>query len=392
MTFLQELHRRGYAVVAILALPFVLGIIPAATAQATLITLHTFSGGADGAYSYAPLVQDRAGNLYGTTAGGGTFNMGTVYKIDPSGNETVLYSFKGRRDGGNPRSGLLLDATGNLYGITASGGTALNEGGVLFKLTPSGQEIILHAFSSSDGMGSASGLIRDSAGNFYGTTEGGGAHNVGVVFKLDPHGNYSILYSFTGRDGDGSEPFAGLVRDSAGNLYGTTFGGGQLGVGTVFKIDPLGNESILYSFLGGSDGSIPSSTLVLDSAGNLYGTTDAGGTFNRGTVFEIDSGGNESILHTFGGTDDGASPFVGMARDKSGNLYGVTDGGGVDRHGSVFKLDSSGNETVLYSFTGGPDGARPEAALILDKSGNLYGTTLDHGKNGVGTVFVLRVP
>jgi len=389
MTSLSELYRRGCAILAISMMAFVLGISPAAWAQSSLTTLHTFSG-PDGAYSYAPLVQDRAGNLYGTTAGGGTFNAGTVFKIDTSGNETVLFNFKGRRDGGNPRSGLLLDSTGNLYGITASG-VGVGQGGVLFKLTPSGQEILLHSFSTADGTGSASGLIRDSAGNFYGTTEGGGAHNLGVVFKLDSHGNYSILYSFTGRNGDGSEPFAGLVRDQAGNLYGTTFGGGTLGLGTVFKIDALGNESILYSFLGGSDGSIPSSTLVLDSAGNLYGTTDGGGTYNRGTVFEIDSSGNESILHAFGATDDGSSPFVGLVRDQSGNLYGVTDGGGVDGHGSIFELDSSGNESVLYSFTGGPDGARPEAALILDSAGNLCGTTLDHGKGGVGTVFRLKL-
>ena len=220
----------------------------------------------------------------------------------------------------------------------------------------------------------------------------GGAHGVGVVFKLDPLGNYSVLYSFTGRNGDGSEPFAGLARDQAGNLYGTTFGGGSMGLGTVFKIDAAGDESILYSFLGGNDGSIPSSTPVLDPAGNLYGTTDAGGSYDRGTVFEIDSSGNESVLHSFGGTDDGASPFVGLVRDKSGNLYGVTDGGGVDRHGSVFKLDSSGNETVLYSFTGGPDGARPEAALIRDSAGKLYGRLSTMARTALGRFLCSRSP
>jgi len=366
------------------------GIVPAGWAQGTLITIHTFSG-PDGAYSHAPLVRDRTGNLYGTTAGGGAFNDGTVFKVDTSGNESVLFSFTGKRDGGNPRSGLLLDGTGNLYGITAGGGLGFGQGGVLFKLTPSGRLIILHSLSTSDGAGSASGLLRDSVGNLYGTTESGGAHGQGAVFKLDPSGNYSILHSFTGRNGDGSEPFAGLVRDAAGNLYGTTFMGGAFSLGTVFKIDALGNESILHSFAGGGDGTYPSSTVVLDSAGNLYGTTDAGGTYNLGTIFRIDSSGNESILHTFGATDDGASPFVGLVRDKSGNLYGVTDGGGENRHGSVFKVDSSGNETVLYSFTGGPDGARPEAALLLDAAGNLCGTTLDRGKNGVGTVFRVRL-
>ena len=391
MTSLRSLSTFAARALTVATWCALLGIAPAAGAQATLITVHTFSG-PDGAYSYAPLVRDRAGNLYGTTAGGGAFSSGTVFKVDPSGNETVLYSFNGRRDGGNPRSGLLLDSTGNLYGITASGGAGFGQGGVLFKLTPGGRLIILHSFSTTDGAGSASGLLRDPAGNLYGTTEGGGAHNQGVVFKLDPHGNYSILYSFTGRNGDGSEPFAGLVRDQAGNLYGTTFVGGAFSLGTVFKIDASGNESILHSFVGGGDGTYPSSTLVLDPAGNLYGTTDAGGTYNLGTLFKIDSNGNESILHTFGATNNGANPFVGLVRDTSGNLYGVTDGGGLDHHGSVFKLDSSGNETVLYSFTGGPDGARPEAALLLDSAGNLCGTTLDRGKNGLGTVFRVSLP
>jgi len=201
------------------------------------------------------------------------------------------------------------------------------------------------------------------------------------------------LHSFWSVDGsDGNQPYAGLVRDAAGNLYGTTFGGGRSGQGTVFKIDASGNESLLYSFAGGSDGSLPSSTLVLDPRGKLYGTTDAGGTYDRGTVFELDPDGSETILHSFGAVNDGASPFVGLVRDKSGNLYGVTDGGGTHNHGSVFKLDTSGTVTVLYSFTGGPDGARPEAALDLDRSGNLFGTTLDHGGHNMGTVFELTFP
>ena len=377
------------AVDAVCALLSILILMaPAASAQTAFMTLHVFKGGSDGAYPYAPLVEDSAGNLYGTTAGGGSSNAGTVYKVDSSGSESVLYSFTGKHDGGNPRSGLFLDAAGNLYGITGGGGSSGQ--GVVFKLAPNGTETVLHALTATDGSGSASGLIRDSLGNFYGTTEGGGAYQQGVVFKLDTHNNYSVLHNF-GKPGshDGSEPFAGLVRDTAGNLYGTTFFGGTLGSGTVFKIDASGNESVLYNFAGGSDGVFPSSSLVLDSVGNLYGTTDAGGANKAGTVFKVSGGGKEKILHSFGAPNDGASPFVGLVKDGSGNFYGVTDGGGAHGHGSVFKIDSFGNETVLYSFTGTGDGARPEAALWRDASGNLYGTTL---AQGFGTVFELTFP
>jgi uncharacterized repeat protein (TIGR03803 family) len=375
---------------------FVLVTASAVSAQTTLITLHIFSGSStgDGADSYAPLVQDSAGNLYGTTAGGGALNHGCVFRVDASGNETVLYSFTGGSDGGNPHSGLLLDAAGNLYGITAGGGIGQGQG-VVFKLEPNGVETVLHALTTADGSGSASGLIRDPSGNFYGTTELGGGYNQGVVFKVNTLGNYSILHSF-GKSGvaDGSEPYAGLVRDAAGNLYGTTFWGGRFEAGTVFKIDASGNESVLYSFRGGTDGSLPSSSLVLDVAGNLYGTTDGGGEKNLGTVFKVSPSGKEKILHSFGSTaNDGASPFVGLVKDESGNFYGVTDGGGAYGYGSVFTVDNSGNETVLYSFTGGSDGARPEAALWRDAAGNLYGTTLDKGSgHNAGTVFELTFP
>jgi uncharacterized repeat protein (TIGR03803 family) len=384
------------AVVAASALAFFLLVMASTvSAQSTLITLHTFSGpsGDDGANSYAPLVQDGAGNLYGTTAGGGAFHQGIVFRVDTSGNETVLYDFTGGTDGGDPHSGLLLDAAGNLYGITGGGGIFPGQG-VVFKLDPSGVETVLHALTTTDGSGSASGLIIDPSGNFYGTAERGGAYDQGVVFKVDTLGNYSVVHSFGKRGvADGSEPYAGLVRDAAGNLYGTTFGGGKYGAGTVYKIDASGNASVLYSFRGGSDGLFPSSSLVLDVAGNLYGTTDAGGAHNLGIVFKVSASGKEKILHSFGSTNDGASPFVGLVKDESGNLYGVTDGGGAYHHGTVFRLDNTGNETVLYSFTGSSDGARPEGALWRDAAGNLYGTTLDRGSgHDAGTVFELTFP
>jgi uncharacterized repeat protein (TIGR03803 family) len=395
----RQSRLRLTAAVAAGAVFFLFALASSVFAQTTLITLHQFGGSAehDGGYSYAPVVQDSAGNLYGTTAGGGDFNNGAVFRIDPSGAETILYSFTGGADGGGPHSGLLLNAGGNLYGITGEGGL-LGSGagqGVVFKLEPNGVETVVHALTTAEGSGSASGLITDPSGNFYGTTEAGGAYNQGVVFKVDKLGNYSVLHSFGKRGtADGSASYAGLVRDTTGNLYGTTLSGGRYGSGTVFKIDASGNESVLYSFRGGSDGLFPSSSLLLDRAGNLYGTTDAGGADNLGTVFKVSTNGKaEKILHSFGSSGDGASPFVGMVKDSAGNFYGVTDGGGAFRHGTVFRIDGSGNETVLYSFAGNGDGARPEAPLMRDAAGNLFGTTLDRGSgHDAGTVFELTAP
>lgn len=163
-------------------------------------------------------------------------------------------------------------------------------------------------------------------------------------------------------------------------------------MGAVYKIDAAGNESVIYSFAAGGDGNFPSSTLVMDSAGNLYGTTDSGGTHGSGTVFKIDASGNETVLHSFGASGDGATPIAGLIKDKAGNFYGTTDAGGAFGSGTVYKIDGSGNESVLYSFTGGADGSRPDAPLRMDSTGNLYGTTLTGGASGLGTVFELTFP
>jgi uncharacterized repeat protein (TIGR03803 family) len=210
---------------------------------------------------------------------------------------------------------------------------------------------------------------------------------------------YSVLYSFKGGT-DGANPFGGLLRDSGGNLYGTTiYGGtggcndgfGDLGCGTVFKLDTSGNETVLHSFTGTPDGEYPYAGLVRDSSGNLYGTTESGGVGSCtgfgagcGTAFKLDTSGNETVLHSFTGTPDGEYPAAGLVRDSSGNLYGTTIQGGSNpgpyTSGTVFKIDAGGNETVLHSFTGHPsDGASPFAELMLDSVGNLYGTTHGHG-------------
>jgi len=197
----------------------------------------------------------------------------------------------------------------------------------------------------------------------------------------------SVLYNFGGA-ADGGDPYAGVIRDSSGNLYGTVGYGGTSYAGGVYKADALGNETMLYSFTGGTDGNFPVGPLVRDNAGNLYGTTLYGGA-SFGTVFKLDAGGNETVLHTFTGAPDGASPSAGLISDATGNLYGTTDLGGLYGWGTVFRLDPAGNETVLHSFTNGEDGAVPLGGLIRDAQGGLYGTTYYGGAYGAGTVFKL---
>src|SRR5271157_3231541 len=247
-------------------------------------------------------------------------------------------------------------------------------------------ESVLHSFPGSpDGANPYAGLVRDAQGNLYGTTVNGGAQAKGTVFKVDATGNETVLYSFTGAGGDGANPEAGLVPDAQGNLYGTTYAGGASNAGTVFKVDTTGNETVLYSFTGaGGDGAGPTGLLVRDAQGNLYGTTVFGGASGKGTVFKADATGNETVLYSFTGAGgDGANPEAGLVPDAQGNLYGTTDAGGASNAGTVFKVDTTGNETVLYSFTGaGGDGAGPTGLLVRDAQGNLYGTTVFGGASG----------
>jgi uncharacterized repeat protein (TIGR03803 family) len=324
------------------------------------------------------LVLDTTGNFYGTTSTGGTNNSGVVFKLDPTGNETVLYNFTGAADGGQPYGSLFMDKNGNLYGTASQGGS-----------------------SGTDG----------------------------VVFKLDTTGKETVLYNFAGSP-DGSNPQAGLLQDSSNNFYGTTRGGGNLdcvgttltGCGTVFKLDSTGKETVLYSFRGGedgSDGAFPNTTLVLDSAGNLYGTTVAGSPgpcysvenippekpfeIHCGTVFRLDSTGKETVLHHFSRMNDGVGPNGDLLTDWAGNLYGTTTMGGTGYCdvfgtgpvitpvnvgcGTIYKLDPSGNEIVLFSFGSNDQGIAPDGGLIADAEGNLYGTTNLGGTHNFGTVF-----
>jgi uncharacterized repeat protein (TIGR03803 family) len=274
---------------------------------------------------------------------------GVVFKLDPTGKETVLYSFTGGADGAQPTGVLVRDASGNLYGTALIGG-------------------------SFDGECPAFGP------------------GCGVVFKLHPSGTLTVLHTFTGgTDGEGPR---GVIRDGTGNLYGTTSDGGEFHEGIVFKVDTTGKETVLHSFTGGSDGGAPFAPLIRDAAGNLYGTTIGGG-MGLGVVFKLTPSGKETVLHSFTGGADGGQPYAGVVRDALGNLYGTTYNGGTCC-GVVFRVNESGKESVLYTFTGGADGSDPDASLLI-QSGALYGTTVFGGDlsycgAGCGVVFKLTLP
>jgi uncharacterized repeat protein (TIGR03803 family) len=342
--------------------------------------------------------------------------------------ESVLHGFGGV-DGGFPYSSL-LDVKGTLYGTTTAGGASYpsvipdSSGGFMgygavFSLVPQGStynETLLYSFAGApaDGSNPYAGVISDTKGAVYGTTLDGGTNGFGTVFKLTPGGSgYTerILYSFAGyKKGDGSFPYAGLLMDKSGSLYGATQTGGSKvcrgGCGTVFKLTPTASgysESILYAFLGKNDGEDPYGTLVADSLGALYGTTYAGGSAGFGTVFKLTpsgSGYTERVLYTFSGGTDGSEPVAGVAISKTGVLYGSTYLGGSPvcegGCGTVFSLTPSGSNytlATLYNFAAPGDGHLLYGGVVLGKKGAVYGTTYYGGSNckptGCGTVFEL---
>ena len=359
-------------------------IAPPALHAQTYQILYHFNPDVDGAEPRG-LTRDAGGNVIGVTA----FRHpddGSVFKLDLTTRVlTTLHTFTGTPDGDTPLDPVVLDSAGNIYGTTSDGGA--NGLGAVFKIDSNGVETILHSFNGTDGK-TPNGLIRDRAGNLYGTTVEGGIGGSGVVFRINPSGVYQVLYKFTGPDG--AQPYAGLTRDAAGNLYGTTDTGGDFGKGTIFKLAPDGTETVLHSFPGQAGGNRPFTGLLLDAAGNLYGSTFAGGTGRLGTIFKLDTSGVFSILINFSGAN-GEEPGE-LAMDAVGNLYGTTyKGGGPFDDGVVFKLDPSGTETVLHSFAGGPDGSGPsERRLLVSPDGTIIGSTTFGGFYGAGTIFRIK--
>ena len=310
---------------------------------------------------------------------------------------TVLHEFKIAK-GGNPFDGLITDGKGHFFGTASAGGTSND--GVIFKLSPKGSETVLHNFTGTDGAIPANSLVRDNAGNLYGLAVVGGDMTCygpygnpgcGTVFKIDTKGKFSVLHTFTGAPSDGALPSlgGGMVFDAPGNLYGTTgYGGAYNNAGVVFKITPSGQYSIFYNFGGMSGDAVAPNQQMLLIGNEFYGTSSSGGTSGYGTIFKINLNGSESVLFSFG--EAGANPNAPLIADSAGNLYGTTEGG------IVYEVSPTGSETVLYSFAGGSDGEEPAAGLSWDSAGNLYGTTWTGGTGtnpnctgGCGTIFKL---
>jgi uncharacterized repeat protein (TIGR03803 family) len=315
---------------------------------------------------------------------------------------SVLYSFKDSPDGSFPTATLARNARGNLYGTTSAGGYSRR--GVVFRLTPGGKQTVLYRFKAKpDAKQPTTGLVADTAGNGYGTTEAGGTYGYGTIYKLDHQtAKETVLYSFGGGSigTGGRKPMAGLTADADNNMYGTTSVGGNIncthGCGTVFKMDTASNVTTLYEFAGGTDGSNPVGGVVLDAAGNVYGTTELGGAYNWGTIFKLDTAGNETVLYSFTGGADGLEPNGGLVWDTAGNLYGTTGGGGdppctsnpTFGCGVVFQFNPTTNLlSTLHGFTGSPDGDEPAAGVVVDPMGNVYGTTPVGGSFGQGAVY-----
>lgn len=350
--------------------------------------------------------------IYGVS-GGGTARSGMVFQLSKTAGDRILYSFHGGQNDGAGPVGMTLDSSGNLYGTTSSGGPT--KSGTVFELTPAenGQwtESILYNFGATqvDGETPAAGLVIDSEGNLYGTTQFGGRFGFGTVFELSPGPKgwtETVLHDFASKP-DGTFPEAPVVFDSAGNLYGETSSGGLYSFGTVFELTPNGDgswaETVLYHFGANQlDGIMPTAGLTLDLFGNLYGTTVYGGSGclpeSCGMVFQLsptEQGWSETVVHSFRPQDgDGAFPQAPVTLDPNGNLYGTASAGGAEGRGTLFQLTHHpgiGWMERLYSFTGGDDGAQPESGVLLDSSGNIYGTTM-WGGAGYGVIFEAVAP
>jgi len=387
-------ERLVFCLALILASALIAGPAPAQTFS----VLYTFTGGADGGTPFGtPILLN--GNIYGTTSGGGAHGQGAIYELNfVSREEAVLHSFAGAPlDGAGPLAGLVADASGNFYGVTFSGGT--HNLGTAFKLTSGGTLTLLHSFTGhpTQGSGPAGTLVFDAVGDLFGTTYvGGDSTGWGTVFEISAGEVYTTGQSFSP---DGALPRAGLHLDN-GVFYGTTSGGGaHMFGGTVFAV---GISPALYTFTGEADGAQPLGSLISDSQGNLYGTASSGGSGpfgnGNGVIFKLNiatAPAQLTVLHTFNGSD-GASPAAGLVQDSAGNMYGTTLYGGTAGYGTVFELDSLGNFTSIYSFTGGADGAKPFAGLIVDSNGNLWGAASSGGSapapGGYGTLFFIAAP
>jgi uncharacterized repeat protein (TIGR03803 family) len=372
--------------------------------------IYSFAGDADGEYIDSDLVMDSAGNLYGTSVQGGNFASGTVFELTPSASgwtHTVLYSFTGGPDGGEPYKGVTVDRQGNLYGTTVAGGGGACDGGcgVAYKLTNSGgvwSQTVMHTFTGGDdGSGPGTGLTLGPRGTLYGMTPTGGANGQGVIFQLAPlNGGWqlNVIHAFTG-GADGGGGSAGRLLRHKGSFYGVTTVGGANGQGVVFKLTPAQGGwqfTTLYAFKGQPDAGFPYGALALDRQHNLYGTTYYDGANDLGSVYQLalqsDGTWKERVLYSFKGGRDGSSSISNVVFDKTGAMYGTTSAGGASCDcGVIFKLTPGANgtwkESVAYRFKGAPDGAFVYNGMVGDSAGNFYGTTVHGGTGDDGAIY-----
>jgi uncharacterized repeat protein (TIGR03803 family) len=388
-------------VFTLLSALFLLASLSQPAQSQTYKVIHNFTAqGSDGATPYGGPILDAKGNLYGTTNLGGTYGSGSIYRLSLHGSSWVyksLYSLKGGTDGAGPAFGSLAMSPDNrLFGTTEGGGnfgTAFD----VWKATNGWKEAVVHDFGvGSDGEQPIGGVVFDKAGNFYGTTSLGGASSNGTVFEVKHSGNKwteKILYSFKGGT-DAASPPAGVTLDAKGNIYGTSSFGGANGVGAIYKLHLSGThwkETILYNFQGGDDGQNPVGGVILDQAGNLYGTTFDGGVNGGGTVYKLSrssKGWDLTTLYSFTGSYGG--PYNKLTFDAKGALYGATNSDGPNNDGMVFKLapkKGGWTFTDLYDFTGGSDGGLPYGSVAVDAKGNIFGTAVIGGTDNQGVVF-----
>jgi uncharacterized repeat protein (TIGR03803 family) len=411
--FLQKFPRSVRRITQAL---LVLSLAMCAQAQ-TFTSLYSFCADktncTEGSGPAAPLVQGTDGNLYGeTTFGGdngscGSIGCGTIFKITPQGNVTTVYSFCSSlpcTDGSGPDGGLVLASDGNFYGVTSGGG--VHNFGTVFRITPAGKLTTLHSFDYTDGWEALGrGLTQAANGSFYGTTLFGGAYGQGVAFEITASGTFTTLHSFYGTPGcPGCVAPNGLTLGADGNLYGTTYAGGQTSdcsagetSGTFFQLTPAGALTTLHVFCAPT-GYRPNSTLLPAPNGNFYGTSAAGGNGNLvgdGTVYEITPTGSITSLYSFclqTGCPDGKTP-IGLAMGTDGNFYGTTLLADADHKGTIYEITPAGQLTTLYSFTATNgnylDGSSPIGPMLLHTSGTFYGLTDFGGKTGSGTIFSL---
>lgn len=385
-------------VIAMMSLAFALPVLQPAQAQ-TYSILHVFTGGKDGGEVRGPLTEGPDHELYGASTVGGKYLEGNLFKMTKDGkHEAVLDSFK-YWNGYEPNPNLILDPSGVIYGATSQGGEN-GDLGTFYELISRNKEKVIHQFpynSTTDGHGPVGPIAVDAQGNFYGATSAGGTVNSGTIYKIDPSGNETIIYNFSPANVSGGDP-QGVVWGPDGDLYGVAACsyGCYSGGGTIFKVDTSGNLTTLYAFTGGTDGSNPSGALLFDAAGNIYGTTFFGGTgpcnnygyLGCGTIFKLAPDGTETVLYNFQNSADGGYPSSGVIADANGNLYGVTLGGGNQnlQCGVAYELNTQGQESVLHTFEGLTDACQPEGELLLSKN-VLYGAAPVGANTKYGAIF-----